>query len=97
MKDNSLKGFDDTNIDNDFKPSKKKKVLQKPHFLEQYEEESKKLLKKHYENELKIREKYKGIRYDEYLDGSPEDIEIRKNDKWYSTEMKKLKEKYHQQ
>ena len=55
------------------------------------------MLKKHYENELKIREKYKGIRYDEYLDGSPEDIEIRKNDKWYSTEMKKLKEKYHQQ
>ncbi len=59
-----------------------------------YEEESKKLLEKHYENEKKIRKKYKEIVFDNYLDGSPENIEIKNNNKWYLEELKKLKEKY---
>ena len=35
MNKNESKGFDDTNIDNDFKPSKNKVVSDKPKFLEE--------------------------------------------------------------
>lgn len=59
-----------------------------------YEEESNELLKKHHENEIKIREKYKNFINREYLDGSPEGNEIRENDKWYFKELEKLKKKY---
>lgn len=61
--------------------------------MKTYEEESKALLKKHHEKELKIREKYKGQTFNQ-LDGSPESMEINKNTKWFKEELKKIKEKY---
>ena len=39
MKVNNFKGFDDTNIDNDFNPCKNKEVAEKPAFLMLSDEE----------------------------------------------------------
>jgi len=62
-----------------------------------YEQESKMLLKKRYENEKKIRKKYEKNVFGDSLDGSPEGFEIKKNDEWCIKELKRLKEKYNKQ
>lgn len=61
--------------------------------MKTYEQEFKELLNKVQEKEMKIREKYKGIFFNQ-LDESLEGKEIKELTKWYKEELEKLKEKY---